>query len=358
MNHPPDLYSRQPHALWPWQCLWRGHNQDSCNRWGEIGLLERQRETVPRLIVIQLSVKGLTSYLKGNVWDVVWTLNSSSIQMELEVPRFEDIFQDSDAEDEEPERWEGFRGFRYTLHHLKQFFNYLILSCLFFNAPKIPGCSLFFLYYSCFNSCSKKRREDEEEDENSLLPKKERWRRKREELLYTYYELSGGIFWGLRSGFLVVSKHFTIAQMEYAKIFQPFHELGKKLFVTQLHVGFGQTVALTMFNLAWKMSKDNNQSLWWAIIGMTDQLLHHKISRDQYVTCFAQVKGSFTLFIVFTIILSVSYLSVKTSCKILVTSSVITLTRCSSMYRGWITTLTLAMLASTTWSSSTAMNSD
>ena len=97
--------------------------------------------------------------------------------------------------------------------------------------------------------------------------------------------------------------------MEYAKIFQPFHELGKKLFVTQLHVGFGQTVALTMFNLAWKMSKDNNQSLWWAIIGMTDQLLHHKISRDQYVTCFAQVQGSFTLFIVFTIILSVSYLS-------------------------------------------------
>jgi len=41
-----------------------------------------------------------------------------------------------------------------------------------------------------------------------------------------------------------------------------------------------------IFELAWKMSKDNSQYLWWAIIGVTDQYLNCKISRDQYVsTC-------------------------------------------------------------------------
>ena len=54
-----------------------------------------------------------------------------------------------------------------------------------------------------------------------------------------------------------------------------------------------------MYDLAWKMSKDNNDILWygvmflytchlcmslvyrWAIVGLTDQYTHHKI--DQYV---------------------------------------------------------------------------
>jgi len=152
-------------------------------------ILEPQEET--QIFIIDSHMP----YDLDNVYDGGTIKIVVTDEVELEVPRFEDIFQDSDAEDDadEPE--------------------------------------------------SKKRREDED-DETSVLPKKERWRRKREELLYTYYELSG----------------------------------------------FGQTVALSMFNLAWKMSKDNNQSLWWAIIGMTDQLLHHKISRDQYVTCFAQVQ--------------------------------------------------------------------
>ena len=38
-----------------------------------------------------------------------------------------------------------------------------------------------------------------------------------------------------------------------------------------------------MFDLAWKMSKDNCQYMWWTIIGITDQYLNCKISRDQYV---------------------------------------------------------------------------
>jgi fucose 4-O-acetylase-like acetyltransferase len=36
-----------------------------------------------------------------------------------------------------------------------------------------------------------------------------------------------------------------------------------------------------MYELAWKMSRDNNDLLWWAIIGLTEQLLYERI--DRYV---------------------------------------------------------------------------
>ncbi len=38
-----------------------------------------------------------------------------------------------------------------------------------------------------------------------------------------------------------------------------------------------------MFQLAWKMSKDTNDLLWLAIVGVTDQYLHHKVDRDKYI---------------------------------------------------------------------------
>ncbi|KAL5263917.1 hypothetical protein ACHWQZ_G005111 [Mnemiopsis leidyi] len=107
---------------------------------------------------------------------------------DLEVPRYEDIYEEDSENEDEPNR--------------------------------------------------KRRREEEEEEEDSLLPRKERWKRKREELLFTYYELSG----------------------------------------------YNLSVSLMIFELAWKMSKDNSQYLWWAIIGVTDQYLNCKIGRDQYVT--------------------------------------------------------------------------
>ena len=37
--------------------------------------------------------------------------------------------------------------------------------------------------------------------------------------------------------------------------------------------------SLVMYELAWKMSRDNNDLLWWAIIGLTEQLLYEKIDR-------------------------------------------------------------------------------
>lgn len=36
-----------------------------------------------------------------------------------------------------------------------------------------------------------------------------------------------------------------------------------------------------MYELAWKMSKDSNDLLWWAAIGLTHQYLYEKI--DRYV---------------------------------------------------------------------------
>lgn len=41
--------------------------------------------------------------------------------------------------------------------------------------------------------------------------------------------------------------------------------------------------ALLMFELAWKMSKDSNDVLWLAIIGVTDQYVHYKVAREKYI---------------------------------------------------------------------------
>lgn len=47
---------------------------------------------------------------------------------------------------------------------------------------------------------------------------------------------------------------------------------------------YGSSTAVVMYNLAWKKSKDTNDLLWWAIIGLTDQLVHKKIDREKYVS--------------------------------------------------------------------------
>ncbi len=40
--------------------------------------------------------------------------------------------------------------------------------------------------------------------------------------------------------------------------------------------------SLVLFDLAWKSAKDNNDLLWWSIIGVTEQLVNAKIDRDLY----------------------------------------------------------------------------
>lgn len=40
--------------------------------------------------------------------------------------------------------------------------------------------------------------------------------------------------------------------------------------------------SLVLFDLAWKSAKDNNDLLWWSIIGVTEQIVNAKIDKDLY----------------------------------------------------------------------------
>ncbi|EDW00201.1 cell division control protein 45 homolog [Drosophila grimshawi] len=45
---------------------------------------------------------------------------------------------------------------------------------------------------------------------------------------------------------------------------------------------YGRSTALQIFELAWKLSKDNMDLLWWAIVGISEQLLLGKIESGAY----------------------------------------------------------------------------
>lgn len=46
---------------------------------------------------------------------------------------------------------------------------------------------------------------------------------------------------------------------------------------------FGDSVAHTFFKLAWKLSRDSNQLLWCAIVGVFDQYINHKLEIDKFI---------------------------------------------------------------------------
>ncbi|XDV49573.1 hypothetical protein PO909_018798 [Leuciscus waleckii] len=52
----------------------------------------------------------------------------------------------------------------------------------------------------------------------------------------------------------------------------------------------GTSAALVMFELAWVMSKDTKDMLWWSVIGLTDQWVHDKIPHMKYVTDIATLQ--------------------------------------------------------------------
>lgn len=47
---------------------------------------------------------------------------------------------------------------------------------------------------------------------------------------------------------------------------------------------YSSSTAVIMYEIAWKMSKDNNELLWWAISGVTGLFQNKRIGRDKYVT--------------------------------------------------------------------------
>uniref|UniRef100_A0A8C4W9A5 Cell division cycle 45 n=1 Tax=Gopherus evgoodei TaxID=1825980 RepID=A0A8C4W9A5_9SAUR len=69
-----------------------------------------------------------------------------------------------------------------------------------------------------------------------------------------------------------LSKHF----------FPPFRR--EILFDYEQYEYHGTSSAMVMFDLAWIMSKDLNDMLWWAIVGLTDQWVQDKITQMKYVT--------------------------------------------------------------------------
>ncbi|GFT20456.1 cell division control protein 45 homolog [Nephila pilipes] len=46
---------------------------------------------------------------------------------------------------------------------------------------------------------------------------------------------------------------------------------------------YGQPSSLLMFDLAWKMSRDNNDLLWWSLVGLTEQFVMNKTEQDKYI---------------------------------------------------------------------------
>lgn len=46
---------------------------------------------------------------------------------------------------------------------------------------------------------------------------------------------------------------------------------------------YGRSSAIVIFELAWKLSRDSMELLWWAIVGLTEQLVMEKIESTAYV---------------------------------------------------------------------------
>lgn len=54
---------------------------------------------------------------------------------------------------------------------------------------------------------------------------------------------------------------------------------------------YGEPTAFLVFDLAWKMSRDNNDLLWLAILGLAEQYVMKKIEQEKYVLCAASMQS-------------------------------------------------------------------
>lgn len=54
---------------------------------------------------------------------------------------------------------------------------------------------------------------------------------------------------------------------------------------------YGESSAHLIFDLAWKMSRDNNQLLWWAILGLAEQYVMNKIEQEKYILIAASMQS-------------------------------------------------------------------
>ncbi|XP_046839904.1 cell division control protein 45 homolog [Xenia sp. Carnegie-2017] len=82
----------------------------------------------------------------------------------------------------------------------------------------------------------KRRRTDDSESPHKSSKEKRLWHKKRQTILYQYYE-------------------------------NAFH---------------GTSSAIVLYELCWKLNKDSNLALWWASVGLTDQLINERVSDEKY----------------------------------------------------------------------------
>ncbi|XP_045592564.1 cell division control protein 45 homolog [Procambarus clarkii] len=54
---------------------------------------------------------------------------------------------------------------------------------------------------------------------------------------------------------------------------------------------YGSSTATLMFDLAWKLSKDSNELLWWAIVGETELLMSERTEQDKYLLVTATLQN-------------------------------------------------------------------
>lgn len=64
----------------------------------------------------------------------------------------------------------------------------------------------------------------------------------------------------------------------------------KILFEYQQFSDYGSSTAILMYELAWKMSRDTNDLLWWAIVGHTEQYLSLKTEVEKYVVGVSNIR--------------------------------------------------------------------
>ncbi|XP_061673278.1 cell division control protein 45 homolog [Syngnathoides biaculeatus] len=62
------------------------------------------------------------------------------------------------------------------------------------------------------------------------------------------------------------------------------------LFEYEQYEYHGTSTAMMFFELAWLLSKDTKDMLWWAIIGLTDQWVHDKVTHMKYITDIATMQ--------------------------------------------------------------------
>uniref|UniRef100_A0A3Q1B900 CDC45 cell division cycle 45 homolog (S. cerevisiae) n=1 Tax=Amphiprion ocellaris TaxID=80972 RepID=A0A3Q1B900_AMPOC len=76
---------------------------------------------------------------------------------------------------------------------------------------------------------------------------------------------------------------------ELMLMFHLFHRR-EILFDYEQYEYHGTSAAMMFFELAWVLTKDTKDMLWWAVIGLTDQWVHDKITHMKYVTDIATMQ--------------------------------------------------------------------